>query len=108
MCSADMYALRPKLEVITREFLLFLLLAPPFSGYAVDNSDRNAMPKINQTALLNYRFRIPPLHEQRRIADRLLRLRAKLEELRRLQGEVEAELGRFVPALLAKAFRGEL
>jgi len=34
--------------------------------------------------------------------------RVKLDELQRLQREVEAELASFTPALLAKAFRGEL
>jgi hypothetical protein len=33
---------------------------------------------------------------------------AKHTELRRLQTETEAELAVFTPALLAKAFRGEL
>jgi len=34
--------------------------------------------------------------------------RVKLDELQRLQREVEAELASLTPALLAKAFRGEL
>jgi restriction endonuclease S subunit len=46
--------------------------------------------------------------EQRRIVTRLENVRAMLDELRRLQREVEVELATFVPALLAKAFRGEL
>jgi type I restriction enzyme S subunit len=46
--------------------------------------------------------------EQRRIATRLDALAAKQAELRRLQTETEAELAAFTPALLAKAFRGEL
>lgn len=35
-------------------------------------------------------------------------LAASAEESRRLQAETEAELAAFTPALLAKAFRGEL
>ena len=46
--------------------------------------------------------------EQRRIVARLDALAAKNSELRRLQTETEAELAAFTPALLAKAFRGEL
>ena len=41
-------------------------------------------------------------------AARLDALRGKLDELQRLQREVAAELASFTPALLAKAFRGEL
>ena len=46
--------------------------------------------------------------EQRAVVARLDALRGKLDELQRLQREVEAELASFTPALLAKAFRGEL
>jgi type I restriction enzyme S subunit len=108
LCSADMYALKPNDSEVTREFLLFLLLAPPFSQYAVEKSDRNAMPKINQTALFDFTFRVPNKLEQKRIAKLLLALRVKLNESQRLQQEVAAELASFTPALLAKAFRGEL
>jgi type I restriction enzyme S subunit len=108
LCSADMYALQPNPKRISREFLKFLLLAPAFSDYAVEKSDRNAMPKINQTALRAFRFRIPDPPEQTRIAGFLSALLAKQTELRRLQTETEAELAAFTPALLAKAFRGEL
>jgi hypothetical protein len=45
---------------------------------------------------------------QRRIVSRLDALAAKQTELRRLQTETEAALAAFIPALLAKAFRGEL
>lgn len=108
LCSADMYALKPKLKRVTRDFLKFLLLAPAFSEYAIEKSDRNAMPKINQTALMAFRFRAPDVPEQERIASFLNRLLSKHAELRRLQAETEAELTAFTPALLAKAFRGEL
>lgn len=108
LCSADMYALQPNHKLISREFLKFLLLAPAFSNYAVEKSDRNAMPKINQTALRAYRFKVPEPPEQTRIANLLTVLLSKHAELRRLQNETEAELAAFTPALLAKAFRGEL
>ena len=49
-----------------------------------------------------------PVTEQRRIVRRLDALAAKQTELRRLQIETEAELAAFTPALLAKAFKGEL
>ncbi|MBL9143135.1 MAG: restriction endonuclease subunit S [Verrucomicrobiaceae bacterium] len=108
LCSADMYALQPNPARISREFLKFLLLAPTFSDYAVEKSDRNAMPKINQAALRAFRFRVPQLEEQERITHLLNSILIKHAELRRLQTETEAELAAFTPALLAKAFRGEL
>jgi len=47
---------------------------------------------------------VPPVEAQRRFS----KLYALREKLRRLQIETEAELAAFTPALLAKAFRGEL
>ncbi|MHB8519155.1 MAG: restriction endonuclease subunit S [Limisphaerales bacterium] len=47
---------------------------------------------------------VPPIGDQRRFA----KSRKCQFGLQRLQREVEAELASFTPALLAKAFRGEL
>jgi len=49
-----------------------------------------------------------PIQLATAIVARLDALRGKLDELQRLQREVETELASFTPALLAKAFRGEL
>ena len=46
--------------------------------------------------------------EQGRIVEYLNGLQSKAEELKQLQAETEIELAAFTPALLAKAFRGEL
>lgn len=46
--------------------------------------------------------------EQNRIVEYLNSLQTKVEELKHLQSETESELAAFTPALLAKAFRGEL
>jgi restriction endonuclease S subunit len=51
---------------------------------------------------------IPDAATQLRIVARLDALAAKQSELRRLQAETDADLAAFTPALLAKAFRGEL
>lgn len=51
---------------------------------------------------------IPPLEQQREVVTHIEAVKSKSTELQRLQREVEAELTAFLPALLAKAFRGEL
>ena len=51
---------------------------------------------------------LPPIEQQKILVAKFTELRLKLDELHRLQRQVEAELAAFVPALLAKAFRGEL
>lgn len=67
------------------------------------------VPIINQNGMGQLSFRFPEsTAEQRAIVARLDALRGKLDELQRLQRETGAELAAFTPALLAKAFKGEL
>ena len=64
---------------------------------------------INQKGIGQITLKFPKDKvEQRYIVKYLDSLRSKAEELRRLQDETEAEFATFTPALLAKAFRGEL
>jgi type I restriction enzyme S subunit len=78
--------------------------ASVFSG--VDDGNR---PNMNGSKLAAVRIPFPKSRdEQRRIVGRLDALAAKQTDLRRLQTETEAELAAFTPALLAKAFHGEL
>jgi len=66
-------------------------------------------PNMNGTKLANLEIPFPAdLKEQRRIVEYLNGLQVKADDLKRLQAETEAELAAFTPALLAKAFRGEL
>lgn len=71
--------------------------------------DEGNRPNMNGTKLAALRIPFPKAkNEQHRIVARLDALRAKLDELRQLQREVDVELAAFTPAFLAKAFRGEL
>ena len=67
-----------------------------------------SMKKINQGHVENIPVPDIPIHKQHLIVEYLNCLQAKADELKRLQAETEAELAAFTPALLAKAFRGEL
>jgi type I restriction enzyme S subunit len=51
---------------------------------------------------------VPPLPEQRRIVARIEALTVRAEHAKSLLAEAQSELASFTPALLAKAFRGEL
>ncbi len=68
LCSADMYALNPG-EEVDRDFLLFFLLTEAFSAYAELSSLRVAMPKVNREALGAVDICIPPVNEQKAIAE---------------------------------------
>jgi len=54
------------------------------------------------------RVHVPPLREQRRIASELDALQAEVDALKCLQAETASELDALLPAILDKAFKGEL
>lgn len=66
------------------------------------------MKKINQGHVQQIPIPRIPLTEQSRIADQLDTVQKNLYKLTRIQSEIDNELASFTPALLAKAFRGEL
>ncbi|TKB23750.1 hypothetical protein FCL47_21430 [Desulfopila sp. IMCC35006] len=70
LCSADMYPVTPRKELLPA-FMLLLLLSPPFTKFAVDCSMRVAMPKINREALSNCWMWFPEKDEQVQILDYL-------------------------------------
>ena len=51
---------------------------------------------------------VPPLPEQRRIVAELNALLEEVDALKRLQAETAAELDALLPAILDRAFKGEL
>lgn len=65
-------------------------------------------PGYNTTLLGNVEIPVPPLSEQRRIVAELDALQAEVDALKRLQTETAAELDALLPAVLGRAFKGEL
>jgi type I restriction enzyme S subunit len=56
----------------------------------------------------NLEITIPPLSEQRRIVVELDALQTEVNTLKHLQAETATELDALLPAILDKAFKGEL
>jgi type I restriction enzyme S subunit len=69
ICSADIYPIRPADGTLLRSYLFYLLLSQDFLDYAIQNSERGKIPKINRDALVTYKALIPLPAEQQRIAD---------------------------------------
>jgi len=66
------------------------------------------MKNISKAKVLALRLPPFPLPEQRRIVAELDALQAEVDGLKRLQAETAAELDALLPAILDKAFKGEL
>jgi type I restriction enzyme, S subunit len=91
-------------------FLHCVLLSEPVRRYFRENATGTAgnMPKINQQTVLGAPALVPPLSEQSEIARRVEALFAYADRLEVRYTAARARIDRLMPALLVKAFRGEL
>lgn len=69
ICSAHAMVLRAKPDVVLPEFLPFFMQSEPFFERAMSISVGSLSPTINWSTLQRQEFALPPLAEQRRIAE---------------------------------------
>lgn len=74
ICSAHAMVLRPKPDVVHPEFLPFFMQSDLFMERAKEISVGSLSPTINWKTLAQEEFPLPPLEEQRRIAEVLTAL----------------------------------
>jgi len=65
-------------------------------------------PKLNQKNAKKIPIPVPPYAEQLKIVVRIDDLQSHFDAIKSIQQEIEEQLSKFRPALLAKALRGEL
>lgn len=101
--------LRPDPAKVLPRFLLQQLLSPQMQeDQIVPLCKGSASPHLNIAALRTFAFRLPALTEQTAVVTELDRFQAKYEDLRRLQRKTSAEFDALMPAILNRAFKGEL
>lgn len=83
LCSADIYPISTDSNRLSPAYARLLLVSPDFTRFADEASARSRMPKLNREQLFAYEFALPPLADQRRIAQELKAQLAVVEEARR-------------------------
>jgi type I restriction enzyme, S subunit len=72
VCSSDIYVFESKdPNLLLPELVPFICQSEGFYDYAVKTSAGSLSPRTNWSHLANYEFPLPPVDEQRRIADLL-------------------------------------
>lgn len=98
----------PNAGVLDSVYLMRFLLSPPTQDVIHGEKVETARPNISLRDLVGLRVPVPSLEEQRRIVAYLDDLQTKVDRLKALQSQTAAELDALLPAILDKAFKGEL
>jgi len=72
VCANTTFVVETKdLDSLAQEFLPFVMTAEPFHAFAIAESKGSVNPYVNWSDIERYEFDLPPLDEQKRIADLL-------------------------------------
>ena len=88
ICSADMYPLSvlPKANNV---YITKLLSSKQFLDYAIKNSGRARMPKLNRETLFSYSFNLPPLALQQQFAEKIQAIESQKELVKKSIAETQ-------------------
>jgi type I restriction enzyme S subunit len=101
--------LRPDQKKVLPKYFLYQLLSPTIQeDYIQPLSKGSASPHLNIGSLRQFPFFLPSLSQQVKIVTELDVLQSRLDSVKALQTETAVELEAMLPAILDKAFKGEL
>nr|WP_315847557.1 restriction endonuclease subunit S [uncultured Rhodoferax sp.] len=99
----------PRQDIYSNDYLFYFLQKPDLLRYVEAGSDRTAgQDGVNKDHLIKYPVFAPPIEEQTEIVRRVETLFAFADRLEVRLAQAQTAATRLTPALLAKAFRGEL
>jgi len=107
LCSADMYPITPKPDMVA-EYILYNLLCDWFTKYAVLWSDRVAMPKVNRETFGNCFMVVPPLDEQKQIVRHIT---AQTEHIDKMTDRIRTQISKlqeYRQTLISAAVTGKI
>ncbi|MBE3116778.1 restriction endonuclease subunit S [Candidatus Bathyarchaeota archaeon] len=108
VCSADMYPIQVDSNYLRHDFVAWLLLSDEFTNYAVSESQRARMPKLNRKQLFSWEAPLPTLDEQKEMINKLILQMEKATILNQKVEELVNTIEALPSALLRKAFMGEI
>ncbi len=95
-------------EKVDRFYLASVLESSPVQNFFRDATRTLAQPTLNVSLLEQTPIPLPPLAEQQRIVRRLTKYENKLTDLSSHQAETTVALDALLPAILSRAFAGQL
>jgi type I restriction enzyme S subunit len=100
--------IKPLRDKLDGQYLCYVLKSSWIRDRMQEKSRGDMIPHIVLGEISRFPIPVPPLAEQRRIVAYLNDLQAKVDSLKALQTQTQAELDALLPSILDKAFKGEL
>jgi len=100
--------IKPKRQLLDGEYLTWVIRTPALQERIAERSRGDMIRHLVLREIRDLAIPVPPLPEQRRIVSELDALQTDVGVMKRLQAETEAELDALLPAILDRAFGGEL
>ncbi|WP_199427072.1 restriction endonuclease subunit S [Thermaerobacillus caldiproteolyticus] len=95
-------------QPLEKTFLKYCLMSPQMQALIKNNATGTTVSGIKASRLKGIEIPLAPLNEQKRIAEKVERLFAKIDEAKRLIEEVKESFELRWESILDNAFRGEL
>ncbi|MEH7328798.1 restriction endonuclease subunit S, partial [Priestia megaterium] len=105
--ASSLVILRPYMG-INNSYLFFYLTSPLGISMIKNHDNGSAQPNLSVNNVKKYVFPLPPLNEQKRIAEKVEHLLNKIEDVEQLIKEAKGNFEFRRASTLDKAFRGEL
>lgn len=99
ICSVDVLAIRANQRIVVSEYLFAMISSDAFIDCVSSKTIGTKMPRGDKREMIRYEFRVPPLAEQRAIAEvlsdmdiEISQLQKKLDKYKRLKAGMMDEL----------------
>lgn len=103
LVSGDIYVFQAKEELLDPKLLPFICMSERFFQFAVETSAGSLSPRTNWSHLAEFEFSLPPLDQQRRIAELLWVVDAREQSVLVLQGNLERARAALVESVVSRA-----
>ena len=90
ICSGDITVIRAKEDCLLPELLPFIIQNDNLFDFAVGKSAGSLSPRVKWDNLKNYTFELPPMEEQRKLAEVLWSINDTLQAYQKLLAETDA------------------
>ena len=108
LCSADMYPMKSNSKKLLQNYILWILLSDNFTKYAILESERVAMPKINRESLSKFKIALPSLEEQIILNNFLIEYDKNINHVIEKMNLQIAKLKEAKQALISEAVTGKI